>query len=153
MDRITGTASTSLDTDHILGKYFAVDHEKVRKEEEWKHISGGSNARKSSGHKNAGNGEPSDSNTVYYVQEYTKGDVCDNEDVTDSAIKAGEIGEGRIERATTVRYACGNVMEMNVKEDTTCHYIVDVTIPALCGHPLFKAPVSNKQVVKCLVAP
>jgi len=89
-------------------------------------------------------------NGAYYPQEYTKGDVCDHEDVTDSAIKAGAFGEGGIERATTVRYSCGNFVEMSVKEDSTCHYVIDISVPTLCSHPLFKAPISKKQVVKCL---
>jgi hypothetical protein len=41
---------------------------------------------------------------------------------------------------------------MTVKEDSTCYYIVKVSIPALCTHPLFQAPISKKQVVKCLPA-
>ena len=89
-------------------------------------------------------------NGSFYSQEYTKGDVCDHEDVTDSAIKAGEFGEGGIERATTVRYSCNSELDISVKEDSTCHYIVEISVPTLCYHPLFKAPVSKKQVVKCL---
>ena len=84
---------------------------------------------------------------------YKRQDLCDHEDVTDSAIKAGAFGEGGIERSTTIRYSCGVKFEMIVKEDSTCHYIADVTVPALCSHPLFRAPVSKKQVVKCLLTP
>jgi len=89
-------------------------------------------------------------NGAYFYQEYTKGDVCDQVDVTDSAIKAGEFGEGGIERAITVRYSCNSELMVSVKEDSTCHYVIDVTVPTLCHHPLFKAPVSKTQVVKCL---
>jgi hypothetical protein len=89
-------------------------------------------------------------NGAYFYQEYPNGDVCDHEDVTDSAIKAGEVGEGRVERSTTVRYGCGGSIGLIVKEDTSCHYVADVTIPALCQHPFFRAPVSKKQVVKCI---
>jgi hypothetical protein len=89
-------------------------------------------------------------NGAYFFEEYTKGDVCDHEDVTDSAVKAGSFGEGGIERATTVCYSCGTSLDMAVKEDSTCHYIVDISVPTLCDHPLFKAPISKRQVVKCL---
>lgn len=88
---------------------------------------------------------------AYYVQEYTHGDVCDHRDVTGAAIKAGNVGEGGIERATTVRYFCGEKFEMRrVNEDSTCHYVVDISVPDLCEHKLFKAPVAKKQVIKCL---
>eukprot|EP00980_Cylindrotheca_fusiformis_P014951 scaffold4095_cov117-Cylindrotheca_fusiformis.AAC.8 len=144
LDRITGVPRTEIESEHLLGIYNDED-DLVTKEDEWKHVVNqtktGSSAK--TGKSRLGNG-------AYYAQEYIFGDVCDHEDVTDSAIKAGEFGEGGIERATTVKYACGKQLEMNVKEDSTCHYIVDVTIPALCGHPFFKAPVSKRQVVKCL---
>lgn len=88
---------------------------------------------------------------AYFVQEYTHGDVCDHSDVTDAAIKAGNVGEGGIERATTVRFFCGEKIEIRrVNEDSTCHYVVDVALPDLCEHKLFKAPVAKKQVIKCL---
>mmetsp|Transcript_29883 Transcript_29883/g.43509 ORF Transcript_29883/g.43509 Transcript_29883/m.43509 type:complete len:81 (-) Transcript_29883:265-507(-) len=58
-----------------------------------------------------------------------------------------------VERATTVRFSCGKNYEiLNVNEDSTCHYIFDVSVPDLCGHPLFKEPVIKTQVVKCLPA-
>lgn len=143
LDRITGVPRTQIETEYILGLY-DTENDLITKESEWKHVVNetktGASARSPSG---GGNG-------AYYSQDYIFGDVCDHVDVTDSAIKAGEFGEGGIERATTVKYSCGNQLEMNVKEDSTCHYIVDVTIPALCGHPFFKAPVSKRQVVKCL---
>ena len=51
----------------------------------------------------------------------------------------------------TIRYSCGKKYELvRVNEDTTCHYVFDVTVPALCGHPLFKAEMARTQVVKCL---
>lgn len=143
LDRITGVPRTEVETEHILGKYNSED-DFVSKEDEWKHVVNETATSTGSG-SSSGSG-----NGAYYAQEYTAGEVCDHEDVTDSAIKAGEFGEGHIERATTVRYSCGSQLGMTVKEDSTCHYIVDVTIPALCGHPFFKAPVSKRQVVKCL---
>ena len=152
MDRLS--ASADPDSEFILGKFDATVHESVTKEMDWQHVVNatdlGIDSRQTKGRAtptaHGGNG-------AYYFQEYTSGDVCNHQDVTDSAIKAGQVGEGGIERATTVRYSCGNQLDITVKEDSTCHYILDVSIPELCYHPLFKAPVSKKQVVKCLPAP
>jgi hypothetical protein len=157
VDKATGVAKNQVETEYFLGKYNAADHETYPAESEWKHvvnatedgIHGGlqpTKRRQRSKGAYGGNG-------AYYYQEYTAGDTCEGPDVTEAAIKAGQVREGAVERASTVRYTCGPVMEMNVKEDSTCHYIVDVSIPALCGHPLFKAPVSKQQVVKCLPVP
>jgi hypothetical protein len=148
LDRITGVPRTEVETEHILGMYDTED-DLITKESEWKHVVNETKTTTGSSSK-GGKSPPGGGNGAYYKQEYVSGDVCDHEDVTDSAIKAGEFGEGGIQRATTVKYSCGNQLEMTVKEDSTCHYIVDVTIPALCGHPFFKAPVSKRQVVKCL---
>ena len=152
MDRVTGVSSRVVETEFFLGRY---DEESSRlpKEDEYQRIvnatmlpTGTSNkvkARSGAPLAHGGNG-------AYFYQEYTRGDVCDDEDVTDSAIKAGEVGEGLVERSTTVRYGCGSEFGLNIKEDSTCHYVADVTIPALCQHPFFRAPVSKKQVVKCI---
>jgi hypothetical protein len=163
LDRITGQATSAIETEHILGQYVPEDHEGVTKENEWKNIVnateidfGSTTSSKSSINSKKGRTmtkKPGGGNGAYYFQEYTQGDVCDHEDVTDSAVKAGAFGEGHIERASTVRYSCGTYLEMSVKEDSTCHYIVEMSIPTLCHHPLFKAPVSKKQIVKCLPLP
>jgi len=160
VERITGRGShkSKVDTEHYLGRFVPVEHKTVTKENEWENVV---NATTISGSGNLGlkplNKKKSlmittraNGNGSYYYQEYTKGDVCDHEDVTDSAIKAGEFGEGGIERATTVRYSCNSKLDISVKEDSTCHYIVEISVPTLCYHPLFKAPVEKKQVVKCL---
>jgi len=85
-------------------------------------------------------------NGAVYVQEYYHGMVCMDEDVR-------VFVNNGVERATTVRFSCGKNYEiLNVKEDSTCHYIFDVSVPDLCGHPLFKEPVIKTQVVKCLPA-
>ena len=149
-------AAPAVVTEHYLGRYKAEDHEEVTKENEWEHVVNAttSTSTLSTNHKAQGTPSPSaGGNGAYYVQEYTKGDVCDQVDVTDSAIKAGEFGEGGIERAITVRYSCNSEISVTVKEDSTCHYVIDVTVPTLCHHPLFKAPVSKRQVVKCLPVP
>lgn len=156
MDRLSGVANTEVESEHILGKYDPKTND-IPKHMEWKNVVNATELGIGSKNNKPISQAPWESaahggNGAYFFQEFTSGNVCDHEDVTDSAIKAGQIGEGGIERATTVRYSCGNQVEMNVKEDSTCHYLVDVSIPALCAHPLFKAPVSKKQVVKCLPA-
>ncbi len=169
MDQISGIVGSqrkgtvSSVTEFFLGRYEPEDHKDVTKENEWEHVvnatsSEGSKPSNASSRENNKKNRKSQSgpsataggNGAYYYQEYTKGDVCDDVDVTDSAIKAGEFGEGGIERAVTVRYSCNTELSVSVKEDSTCHYIVDVSVPTLCHHPLFKAPVSKMQVVKCL---
>lgn len=151
LDRISGMPRTEVETEHVLGKYNR-DDDFVSKQDEWKFVVNTTKASSSvsnKGKSGKNSGSPS-GNGAYYVQEYISGDVCDHEDVTESAVKAGEFAKGGIERATTVRYSCGTQLEMKTKEDSTCHYVVDIVIPALCGHPFFKAPVSKQQVVKCL---
>ncbi len=150
LDRVSGASSTAIETEHILGRF---DHAlpSPSKEDDWKHVvnvtsfqtgvTGNIVPLAPSFHGGSG---------AFFPREYTAGDICDNEDVTDSAIKAGEIGAGRIERSTTVKYGCGSQIEMTVKEDTTCHYVAYVSIPSLCHHPLFRAPTSKKQFLKCL---
>jgi len=150
LDRVSGLSTTAIETQHILGR-FNQSARRPSKEEDWKHvvnmtspnIGAAGNPLSNAPTNHGGNG-------AFFAQEYTGGDICDHQDVTDSAIKAGEVGEGRIERSTTVKYGCGNHIEMSVKEDTTCHYVINVNIPALCHHPLFRPPTSRKQFVKCL---
>lgn len=168
MEKIAGftTSQSKGLTEHVLGRFVPEDHEGVTKENEWEHVvnattptsgskfrsplKGSNDNNKKSPKSQNGPSTNAGGNGAYYFQEYTKGDVCDHEDVTDSAIKAGEFGEGGIERAITVRYSCSNDFIISVKEDSTCHYIIDVTVPTLCHHPLFRAPVSKRQVLKCL---
>lgn len=86
-----------------------------------------------------------------YIQEYSHGDVCDHEDVAESVIKGGNVVHGAVERSSTVRFSCGKQLDLiDIKEDSTCHYILDVAVPELCEHALFKAPTTKTQVVKCL---
>lgn len=90
-------------------------------------------------------------NGAIFIQEWSHGDTCDHKDVAESVIKGGNIVQGSIERSTTVRYSCGQKSKlMNINEDSTCHYVIDVSVPELCQHPLFKAPLIKTQVVKCL---
>ena len=88
---------------------------------------------------------------TYFEVEYRGGDRCDDDkDVKDAAVVAGSKGSTGIQRASTVRYFCGPETKVTVNEDRTCHYMVRVFVPELCLHPLFKAPVTKKQVIKCL---
>ena len=89
-------------------------------------------------------------NHAYYEIEYVGGDVCDATDVTDRAIVAGNRGSEKLQRASTVRYYCGSEPGLYVSEDSTCHYVAEVYVPALCQHPLFKAPAVKRELVKCL---
>lgn len=150
MDRVSGTSTTVIETEHILGRFNpslrlpkADEWEKVVNTTTYNSVQSKSKTRSRTPLIHGGNG-------AFFPQEYTQGDVCDHVDVTGSAIKAGEVGQGLIERSTTVKYGCGNQIEMTVKEDTTCHYIVYASIPALCQHPLFRSPVAKGQVIKCI---
>lgn len=97
------------------------------------------------------NGEPIETNGAFFVQEYAHGHICEDADVTDAAIKGGNVVDGAIERSTTMRFYCGETLKISsMNEDTTCHYIFDISVPELCFHPLFQAESVKKQVVKCL---
>ena len=88
------------------------------------------------------------SNTMY-IQEYTNGEVCEHPDVTDSIMK-GNLS-GSVERSTTIRYSCGSILEIQkVQEDTSCHYVLDITVPELCHHHYFQTPHVETNVVKCI---
>eukprot|EP00594_Rhizosolenia_setigera_P019830 CAMPEP_0178977420 /NCGR_PEP_ID=MMETSP0789-20121207/24482_1 /TAXON_ID=3005 /ORGANISM="Rhizosolenia setigera, Strain CCMP 1694" /LENGTH=294 /DNA_ID=CAMNT_0020666823 /DNA_START=244 /DNA_END=1128 /DNA_ORIENTATION=- len=97
------------------------------------------------------NGEPIETNGAFFVQEYAHGHICEDTDVTEAAIKGGNVVDGAIERSTTMRFYCGETLKISsMNEDTTCHYIFDISVPELCFHPLFQAESVKKQVVKCL---
>lgn len=102
--------------------------------------------------KGKGGGSQPGGNGAVYVQEYLHGDVCDHEDVSESVIRrGGDITDGIVERSSTVRFLCGSKLEIvNVQEDETCHYILDVSVPGLCEHELFRPTMTKTQVVKCL---
>ena len=145
LDSATGVASSKVETEYILGRYDAQVHEdSLEDQHEWEYIV---NATDNDGISTSQSG-----NGAYFYQEFTGGDVCEDPDVTDSAIKAGTVRNGGIERASTVRYSCGPALKVTVSEDSTCHYIVEIAVPLLCEHPLFKSPASTQQVIKCLPA-
>ncbi|GAX23375.1 protein OS-9 [Fistulifera solaris] len=134
-----------IDTEHILGLYDSALGE-IHLNEDWKLVHNSTDPATqatSSASSGVGNG-------AFFEIEYPGGDVCDHTDVTDAAIVAGSAGVGGVERSSSIRYSCGSAYAIAVNEDTTCHYLVHVQVPELCAHPLFMAPVSKKQVVKCL---
>ena len=161
VDANTGFAKQTIETEHFLGVYEGSGNGEYPNEDEHLHVMNATDSasdvgigrRKGSRNVNSGNksGKQPGGNGAVYVQEYDHGDVCDHEDVAESVIKGGSIVHGSVERSSTVRFSCGKRWELiDIKEDSTCHYLVDVTVPELCQHELFKAPVTKTQVVKCL---
>jgi len=87
----------------------------------------------------------------YYEMEYKRGDTCAHTDEDESTL-TNSFPEG-IDRATAVRFSCGEKYELlNINEDSTCHYIMEITVPDLCNHPSFHVEVKEEPVyvVKCL---
>jgi len=157
----TGMASSGTEDIYMLG-YYDKELDAFDDDDEWKYVvnktiapgAGGmtdTNGGAAGGKNNNNNG--AQSVAAYFWTEYTGGDVCDDLDVTDAAVRAGAVNvksHTLTERASTVRYSCGSSYDIYVNEDHTCHYIVEITIPDLCHHPFFRAPVAKKRVVKCL---
>lgn len=160
-----------IETEHILGVYKGSGNSlgDYPDEDEYLHVINAAGRPSSSTGENSNNNKKKKSelsasqqqqqstsshaggNGAIYKQEYKFGEVCDHEDVAMSVIKGGNILHGGVERSSTVRFMCGNRRELvDVKEDSTCHYILDVTVPELCHHELFRAEVTKTQVVKCL---
>mmetsp|Transcript_1421 Transcript_1421/g.2734 ORF Transcript_1421/g.2734 Transcript_1421/m.2734 type:complete len:1222 (-) Transcript_1421:137-3802(-) len=171
VDANTGFSKQKIESEHLLGMYENSGNsvENYPHKDEHFHVvnatsSGPTNAdlvigRRKGPQNNgggSGGGMPKNEkqpggNGAVYIQEYDHGDVCDHEDVAESAIKGGNVVHGAVERSSTVRFSCGKRLELiDIKEDSTCHYILDVTVPELCQHELFKAAVTKTQVVKCL---
>jgi Glucosidase II beta subunit-like protein len=140
----TGSSFTAkvTETEHQLGRFQPESIQNIMNEAEWKLVVNATD-------KKGGIAQS------YFELEYQDGDVCDHADVTESAIIAGAVGgakSGGLARSSSVRYYCGDKYDVSVSEDSTCHYLVKVNVPDLCRHALFAAPVSKKQIVKCLQA-
>ena len=164
IDATTGLTKQSIESEHLLGVYAnsGNDIDDYPNEEEPLHVINVTSSsidpsigRRSSSSENSDgnkrNTKGPGGNGAVFIQEYMHGDVCDQEDVAESVIKGGNIIHGSVERSSTVRFSCGKMWDIiDIKEDKTCHYVIDVTVPELCQHPLFKAPVTKTQVVKCL---
>ena len=129
------TTSNVRDSEHVLGLFDPTSTTGMTKATEWQYVV---NVTTSTTDDSWGEG-----NGAYFPVEYTGGTVCDDADVTEHGMTA-------IERSSTVRYYCGELFDFDIREDTTCHYVVDVKVPGLCVHPLFRAPVVHQQVMKCL---
>ena len=125
-----------VETDHNLGRPQASVHRAIVPEDEWKFVVNATDKK--------GSKKP------YFELEYTNGDICDDHDIRDAAIVAGNTGAKGLARASSVRYSCGEKYDIVVNEDSSCHYVVNIVVPDLCRHPLFKTPVAKKQVFKCL---
>jgi Glucosidase II beta subunit-like protein len=152
-------------TDHVLGKYKEGISELPSRSwgDEW-NVVVNSTSDDSSAHNFIQGTENTGSTKTYYEVSYIDGDVCDGHDVKDSAIVAGSIttsagstGDGTsgntvLKRSTSVRYYCGSTLDFTINEDSTCHYVLQVTVPQLCVHPLFHEPIPKKQIMKCLPA-
>ncbi len=153
LDPITAKANTKIESRYILGKYDKKSSETFPVEEEIKHMylphSKNDDGNDDINDKSSNtNGEMAD---AYFVQEYLHGDTCEGSDVVDSAIKGGKLGDGKIERSTTVRFFCGSQKAIiRVDEDSTCHYVMDISVPELCVQKYFEIPHLKTQVVKCL---
>lgn len=138
--------SKGLESEHILGVFTDFDTSETLAVDDWKLVVNVSDI----GIVGRGNSW-GDGNGAYYDVEYFEGDVCDHSDVTSSAIVAGSTkAGGGVERSSTVRFYCGQSYDIVVNEDSTCHYVVQVKVPFLCKHPLFRAPAMKKQIIKCL---
>ena len=167
MDATTGVSRQIVEEEHLMGIYKAEVHESYPDIEEPDHIINATHSdeedalvvgsrRKAKAKKKVDSSSPPEAggNGAVFVQEYTDGLVCEDSDVAESIIKGGNVVGGGIERSTTVRFSCGKNYELvRVNEDSTCHYIFDVSVPALCSHPLFKATLPKSQVIKCLPVP
>ncbi|KAL3809898.1 hypothetical protein ACHAXA_008550 [Cyclostephanos tholiformis] len=159
IDATTGFAKQKITSEHLMGVYRDSGNsiEDYPNEDEHLHVVNA--AFRSPTDLGVGNVNKNDrqqpsmagGNGAVYEQEYKHGAICDHEDVALSVIKGGNVLKGSVERSSTVRYMCGKQWELiDVKEDSTCHYLLDVTVPELCQHNLFRAPMTKTQVVKCL---
>jgi len=145
-----GVMKSTIEAKHVLGKYDPVVAEGFPNEDEVKHIIF-PQGKVTEGFETSNGLESMGLDSAFFVQEYVHGDICEGDDVIDSAIKGGEVGEGGIERSTTVRFFCGNKRELvRIHEDRTCHYIVDIAVPELCTQKYFERPHIKKHAVKCV---
>jgi hypothetical protein len=146
LDARSGVTSVQIEAQYLLGKYDADQLESFEREDEIKYVVNVTELEKAmaSAVKVAAVKNQQRGSGAYFYQEYTDGQECDGND-PDVGTKGG------VPRATTVRFYCGPTLLLsNVNEDATCHYMIDVTIPDLCEHPIFRKPADKKRVIKCL---
>lgn len=136
-DPNTGISSQQLEVEYVLGRYDEETSDGFGPDDEIRYVVNVTEFDSPSKVTNRGNG-------AYFHHEYTNGEVCSGND-PDVKDKGGK------PRSVTVRYYCGLTYDIpSVNEDSTCHYIMDVTLPDLCEHPLFNKPAEKKQIIKCL---
>jgi len=129
------------DTQHLLGFYKAGDVDQLGKSYEWEHVVNVTDefGQNRQGLERGGNGS-------YLEVEYPKGELCLLEDA-----KASDTSrETNMERSVSVRYSCALDFSVSVQEDSTCHYVAEITLPPLCRHPLFRPLVQKQRSIKCL---
>lgn len=135
-----GSINLQDDSQFILGFYDKEMDEMVTSDE-WKYVV---NVTDGLGHVLHHASTQRGGNGAFFEMEYTDGEMCILEHATDDDTFDA------IVRASSIRYSCGTAFSLTVREDSTCHYVVEVTVPALCDHPLFKAAIKKKRVIKCL---
>ena len=154
LDADRGVMKALIESENTLGIFDPVAAERYPNEDEVQYVvfpQGIYEEDAKSGTESTPTPQTSGLESAYFYQEYTSGDVCEGEDVIDSAIKGGEMGEGVIQRSTTVRYFCGDKRELiKINEDHTCHYIIDISVPELCSHKFFEIQHIDKHAVKCM---
>ena len=128
------------DSQYLLG-YFINESDASAARKDWERVV---NVTDSTGQGTAQGGMNRGGNGAYYEVEFGAGEICVLEDVKDE-----HVGE-KIERACTARFSCGEEFSLTVREDSTCHYVAEIGIPALCQHPLFKPLVKKRRSFKCL---
>ena len=138
----TGMTSYKKEDEYILGRHPSTtndsssDIDSDDDDDEWKYIVNGT--------------DTTTKTSSYYYEEYIGGDLCDLDEIAAENGGVGGGAGGKIARAATVKYKCGKTLQMKVKEDSTCHYVVDVDVPELCHHPIFQQPVLKTPFLRCL---
>lgn len=128
------------DSQYLLG-YFMNESDTLAGRKDWErvvNVTDSANQGTTQGAMNRGG------NGAYYEIEFGAGESCVLEDARDE-----HFGEN-IDRACTIRFSCGEEFSVTVREDSTCHYIAEIAVPALCQHPLFKPLVKKRRSFKCL---
>jgi hypothetical protein len=143
VDLVTGLTNRETEVEYLLGNYDEEALESFDRKDEIKYVVNVTELDKPTLARTQAN-SVNRANGAYFYQEYTGGQICDG---NDPDVK----DKGGVPRSVTVRYFCGPDYQLsNVNEDETCHYIMDITLPDLCEHPLFMKPLDKKQIIKCL---
>lgn len=74
----------------------------------------------------------------FYTSRYDSGTACDVR---------------QLHRQTLVRYRCGEsdvTLISDLKEPSTCSYVIDVETPLLCKHPKYRKKTKTTHAIRCL---